>query len=539
MAWLKGWPGAAAVSVILSGGVVGGSVLAMPAVAAETQAFRQALAAAVSTDPVLSEFYRMRDYQPLWTTAADADRRAALFTALDDAGAHGLPVGRYDAEGLRAALRRVETEGQRGRVEAALSRSFVMYAEDVRSGVIAEPIKVDAGIVRDIPRRAPLAMLRGFAVADPFDYIRALPPSDPHYAQLMKAKADLEGLIDRGGWGPKAGPGKLGPGDSGPAVVRLRDRLVAMGYLAPTPSMAYDTAIEQAVQRFQLDHGLTADGTAGESTIDEINRGPEDRLQSVIVAMERLRWMNGLDLGSRHIWVNLPDFTAKIIDDGKVTFESVTVVGMNQPDRRSPEFSDEMEHMVINPTWNVPRSITVKEYLPMLQKDPMAAGHLRIVDRSGRTVDRTQVDFTQYTPANFPFSMSQPPSDGNALGQVKFMFPNKYNIYLHDTPSKSLFSKEVRAFSHGCIRLGRPFEFAYALLARQTDNPVDLFQRNLENRSEHLLPLAQNVPVHLVYFTAWPDAKGDIGYRRDVYGRDAKIFAALKDAGVAIPGVQG
>ena len=175
----------------------------------------------------------------------------------------------------------------------------------------------------------------------------------------------------------------------------------------------------------------------------------------------------------------------------------------------------------------------------MLQRNPNAAGHLRIVDSHGRAVDRSAVDFTQFTARNFPFSMSQAPSDDNALGLVKFMFPNKWNIYLHDTPSKSLFNREVRAFSHGCIRLGDPFDFAYALLAPQTDDPKGEFAAHLNTRSETTLALATPVPVHIVYFTAWPTAKGRIDYRRDVYGRDARVFDALEKAGVVLPAVQG
>ncbi len=513
---------------------------AMPkgAAAAELTAFRQSVAEAASDDPVLSDFYRMRDYVPLWTTAADAGRRAAFFAALDRVADHGLPPARYDAEGLRAAFAAVASERQRGRIEVRMSATLLTFARDIQTGILT-PANVDAGIVRDVPLRDPLATLHGFAAADPVAFIRALPPSDPRYTQLMKARRDLDAAVAAGGWGPAVAAERLDPGAEGPTVVALRDRLVAMGYLRASASRIYDAALQKAVQLFQIDHGLTADGVAGEGTVAEVNVEPAERLQSVIVAMERMRWMNGLPLGQRHIWVNLPDFTAKIIDDGKVTFETVTVVGMNQADRRSPEFSDQMEFMVINPTWNVPRSITVKEYLPMLQRNPNAAGHLRIVDRQGRLVDRSAVDFTQFTAGNFPFSMSQPPSDGNALGLVKFMFPNKWNIYLHDTPSKSLFDKEVRAFSHGCIRVGRPFDFAYALLARQTDDPVGLFQTNLANRREHPLPLATPVPVHLVYFTAWPDARGRIEYRRDVYGRDGRIFEALRELGVALPGVQG
>ncbi len=512
---------------------------AFPASSIESLAFRQALAEAAAGEPTLAAFYKGRDYQPIWTGAGDAGRRAAFFAALDHAGDHALPVSRYDAVGLAEKFRSTVSERQRGKLEAAVSATYLAYAHDIQSGAIV-PTSVDPGIVREVISPDPQATIAGFAAAArPARFLARLVPDAPQYALLMKAKRDLEGAIGRGGWGPAIAAGKLQPGDSGPAVVHLRDRLIAMGHLGRSATQTYDGAIQKAVQQFQRVNGLMPDGVAGEGTIALLNLDPSDRLKSVIVAMERLRWMNGLPLGKRHIWVNLPDFSAKIVDDGKVTFETVTVVGMNQPDRRSPEFSDQMEFMVINPTWNVPRSITVKEYLPMLQRNPRAAGHLKIVDRRGRVVDRDATDFTQYTAQNFPFSMSQPPSDGNALGLVKFMFPNKWNIYLHDTPSKSLFGKEIRAFSHGCIRLGDPFDFAYALLAPQSSDPVAEFAAHLRTRAENTLMLQTPVPVHLVYFTAWPTAKGQIEYRRDVYGRDGRIFDALAKAGVVLPAVQG
>jgi murein L,D-transpeptidase YcbB/YkuD len=292
------------------------------------------------------------------------------------------------------------------------------------------------------------------------------------------------------------------------------------------------------VQAFQNDLGITPDGVAGEATLGEINRQVEDRLAALVVAMERERWLN-MPLGDRHIWVNLTDFTAQIRDRGKVTFETRTVVGANSADRRSPEFSDQMELIVANPTWNVPRSIAVKEYLPMLQQNPMAAGHLRIIDRAGRTVDRSMVDFTAFSTRNFPFDLKQPPSDGNALGLVKFLFPNRWNIYLHDTPAKNLFGREVRAFSHGCIRLKDPFDFAYALLSRQSPDPKGLFQSHLNSRRESTIPIEAPVPVHLTYRTAFSTPKGRIAYRRDIYGRDARVFAALANAGVVLRSVQG
>jgi murein L,D-transpeptidase YcbB/YkuD len=254
--------------------------------------------------------------------------------------------------------------------------------------------------------------------------------------------------------------------------------------------------------------------------------------------MERERWMH-IDRDVKHVWVNLPDFRAKIIDGGKTIFETRVVIGKNVPDQRSPEFSDEMEHMVINPSWGVPRSIIVKEYLPLLQQNPNAVGHLQVVDGRGRVVDRGSVNFAAYNARNFPFALRQPPSDGNALGKVKFMFPNPYNIYLHDTPSKSLFDNEVRAYSHGCIRVADPFDLAHELLSWQSDNAEAEFEAALDSGRETMVKLKEHLPVHLVYYTAYPDAKGRISYRRDVYGRDAALFDALSVAGVELVGVRG
>jgi murein L,D-transpeptidase YcbB/YkuD len=317
-------------------------------------------------------------------------------------------------------------------------------------------------------------------------------------------------------------------------VVALRDRLIRMGYLQATATAVYDRQIEAAVQAFQLNHGITPDGVASESTIAEMNKGPEERLKSIIVAMERERWMD-FDRSAKHIWVNLPDFRAKIIDEGRVIFETRVVIGKDVPDQRSPEFSDEMEHMVINPSWGVPRSIIVKEYLPLLRQNPNAVGHLQIIDGRGRVVPRGSVDFS----GSFPYGMRQPPSDDNALGLVKFMFPNPHNIYLHDTPSKSLFDKEIRAYSHGCIRVADPFDLAHELLSWQIDNAEDEFEAALKTGKETTVKLKETLPVHLVYFTAYPGPKGQITYRRDVYGRDAALWEALSAAGVELAGVQG
>lgn len=514
--------------------------LVVPSAAqAQATAFKQAVAEAAARDRDIAEFYQETGYEALWTGRSNQDRarRAALLQALSEADNHGLPVARYDLQGLESRMKEAQTARDRGLLEVEISRVFLEYARDIQTGVLI-PSRVDKRIVRDVPYRDRKSYLANLAKSSPIGFFRALPPQTYEYTALMKQKLVLERLFANGGWGPQVKAGQLELGDSGPAVVALRDRLVRMGYLRRNAGNTFDAALTEAVVRFQADHGLAQDGIVGPGTLGEINASVQDRLQSVIVAMERERWMNK-DRGRRHIEVNLTDFTAKIVDNGKVTFETRSVVGHRASDRQSPEFSDQMEFMVVNPSWHVPRSIVTKEYLPELQADPYAVNHIEITDSRGRRIDRSSVDFTQFTARTFPFAMRQPPSQANALGLVKFMFPNEHNIYLHDTPAKNLFGREVRAYSHGCIRLADPFDFAYALLARQTSDPEGLFQRTLATGKETQLDLAEPVPVHIMYRTAFAAGKGRIQYRRDVYGRDAAIWNALSEAGVALRAVQG
>ena len=499
-------------------------------------AFVQALAAAAGDDTVTADFYRNRDYQTLWTGPQDVARREVLLQAFDTAGDHGLPTPRYDATALRKTFASALTEGDLGRLEIAMTHAFLAYARDLSSGAL-EPVHVDDGIKRVIVRPDP-ALLLPMASGDLAAALGSFAPQAPEYARLMAEKFELEQIIAAGGYGARIDVAEVKDGASGSPVVALRDRLMTLGYLDRSFTDRFDSDIQAAVQRFQLNNGITPDGSGGKETVEALNASAEDRLKSVVVAMERLRWMGNAPLGARHIWVNQPDFTVKVVDDSATTFASKVVIGKVGADTQSPEFSDTMEFMVINPTWSVPRSIVVKEYLPQFQRNPSAQGQLQLLDRSGHVVDRSLIDFTAYTPNNFPFALRQPPEDGNALGKVKFMFPNQYNIYLHDTPSKSLFAKEVRAFSHGCIRVAAPFDLAYCLLSRQTDDPKALFAKYLKGGRESVLNFDTPIPVHLVYFTAWPDDQNRIGYRRDIYGRDAKLFVALKDAGVALPGVQ-
>lgn len=525
-------------------GLIAAAVLSLmvsaPALRAETllSPFIQSVAAAAAEDDTVAAFYAARSYRTLWTGPEDSARRALVLAAFATAGDHGLPVVRYDAAELAGRFASAQTEGDRGRLEVDMTRAWLAFAHDLQSGALV-PKKVDGGILREVPVVDPAVNLAALEGPDLAGYLRALPPDAPEYVRLMTERFDLMQVVASDGWGPVVVSGGLGQGDRGDAVVALRDRLTAMGYLGRTSTGVYDRDMAAAVSQFQIDHGLPATGKADAATLAEVNASPEERLQSVTVAMERLRWMGDAPRGDRYIWVNQPDFTARIVDHGKVTFQTRAVIGKNGPDTRSPEFSDEMEYMVVNPSWGVPRSIIVKEYLPLLQRNPNAVGHLQVVDSRGRVIPRGSVNFAAYSARSFPYGLRQPPSDGNALGKVKFMFPNPYNIYLHDTPSKSLFEKQVRAFSHGCIRLGEPFDFAYTLLARQTDDPQGTFQASLDTDRETVVKFDQHIPVHLVYFTAWPTPKGRMTYRDDVYGRDQKIWEALVAAGLEPTGAAG
>ena len=522
------------------------AVLLPAAVAAQSTKstpLRQAIAQAAAGDRVLAAFYRDNGFEPLWTgrTRKHRLRREALLIALRGASDHALPVSEYPATEIAARMKRARKAPDRGTLDVYLSKIYLAYAADIGSGIV-NPKRINyddedkrGEIARRRPIRDPRALLDGIFVSNAKAYFSLLPPKAPEYNRLMKAKLDLEMIIARGGWGAKVNARRLEPGDTGPQVVGLRDRLIAMGFLKRNARASYDPELTRAVQVFQTAHGLFADGIVGPGSLRMLNTSPNKRLAQIIVAMERERWMN-FDRGARFIEVNIPDFSAKIIENGVATFQTRAVVGAAEDERRTPEFSDEMEHMIFNPGWYVPRDIATMEYLPLLQEDPFAVAHLELLDEDGEPVERETVDFASLDEETWPFLMKEPPSQVNALGLVKFMFPNRYNIYLHDTPQKVLFSKEARAFSHGCIRLGDPFDFAHALLSLQTEDTQRVIDDALAEEDEFRVDLDEHVPVHVIYRSARVDAKGRLQFRRDIYQRDSAIFSALRRAGVVLGG---
>ncbi len=409
--------------IVLSIAALAAALLGPVRALAQVTPFMQAVAEAAARDADIAAFYKANGYEPIWTgtEAADRARRAALLKVLTSAGDHALPVDSYNMDFLAANMRRITSQRDLGTIEVELSRTFLKYARDVQTGVLT-PKKVDSGIVRDVPLRNRTQLLDAFSKSSPTAFLRALPPKAPEYTRLMKAKIELEKQLGEGGWGPRVPANSLKPGQGGDAVVTLRNRMIAMGYMRRSASSTYDADLQQAVQLFQYDNGLDTDGVAGPGTMAEINRQIEERLPNIIVAMERERWMN-IPRGKRHVWVNLTDFTAAIIDDDQVTFKTRSVIGKNISDQRSPEFSDVMEYMEINPNWNVPRSIAVNEYLPRMLANPGAAGHLQLIDSRGRVISRGSVNWGAYNTRNFPYDLRQPPSQPQCAGSGKVHVP--------------------------------------------------------------------------------------------------------------------
>ncbi|MEO1687074.1 MAG: L,D-transpeptidase family protein [Pseudomonadota bacterium] len=494
---------------------------------------------AASADPSLGAFYGARDWRPMWTVAGGVLSPTALLDALEQAGSHALPAAAYGGAALRARVRAAEAAGAPDAdLEIALSRTLARYAADLSAGAL-KPNAVDRNIHRFPVRPEAAALLAQAAAAPDLNaWLDARAPQDPGYARLRALYADLAAQAKAGGWRASlAEGGTLRPGDRGPRVAQLRARLAELGD-APAPAEEaelFDPALEVAVKEFQRRHGLNADGLAGRRTFAALGADAGERFRQAAVNLERMRWMRE-PRGARHIYVNIADYRMQLVEHGKTLFDTRVVVGKRR--HQTVEFSDEMEYMVVNPTWHVPRSIANQEILPKLQENPnyLVERNMRLVSDGGVPADTTVHDWSQYAVGSFPYRVKQRPGLGNALGRVKFMFPNRFSIYLHDTPSKSLFKRDARSFSHGCVRVENPFEFAHALLAPQLDDPEGAFQAWLDKRTERYVHLNVHVPVHLDYRTVWVDEAGTAQFRADVYGRDARVWTALESAGLS-PGL--
>ncbi len=504
----------------------------------EAGALMSALSVSGSTE--IYAYYEEHDFEPVF--AGQSARLSALVEALTTAGEHGLPVNVETIDALNLALNSAGQPDSNAALEVMAAGAYVDFATDLTSGIL-DPEQITDLINIETVRPSPAVLLAQAATSlGNGSLYESLEPQDPSYNALQEELASLESLVEAGGWGPKVSEGRtLRPGNSGDRVLVMRERLIALGYPGiEGDSKTYDTGLVDAVKAFQADNTLNPDGIVGPKTLIALNSDPSVQMQQVIVNLERRRWLN-YDLGARHIFVNQASYMAYVMDYGLPTLVTRVVVGKTRLKYQTPEFIDEMTHLIVNPSWNVPQSIASQEYLPQLLRDPSVLARQNITMRvrgSGEAVDARLVDLTQYTESNFPFVLQQRPGGGNALGKVKFMFPNRFNVYLHDTPSKSLFNRDTRAYSHGCVRVQRPLDLAYTLLAPQVTDPEGAFQAARNTGRETQIDLASPIPIYLTYQSVFLDEEGELAYRVDIYGRDKVVFDALAENGVALPEIQ-
>jgi murein L,D-transpeptidase YcbB/YkuD len=381
-----------------------------------------------------------------------------------------------------------------------------------------------------IPRKPvdAAAWLGAVRSSGPDAVIRSLMPRHRQYAQLRSMLAGYRALADRGGW-PAVSKGEtLKPGMDDPRVVDLRANLSARGYDGidgGSPPSLYDPDLEGVVRHFQIRHGLEVDGAVGPATLRALNVSAQDRVRQIIVNMERWRWLPE-DLGRRYVLVNQAFFFLEMVNDGEVTDHRRVIVG--KPYHKSPMFSDQIRYAEFNPTWTVPRSIAGSEILPKLRRDPgyLARNDMRLYSAGG-AVDPYSVNWSSISSAHFPYRIVQQPGEKNALGRVKFMFPNKFSVYLHDTPSRGLFDRTGRAFSHGCIRVDEPLDFAARLFGPDRGMIRADVDGIIATRKLTRVNLETPVPVHLAYFTTWVDENGIPQFFDDIYSRDKLVQRVL------------
>jgi murein L,D-transpeptidase YcbB/YkuD len=477
---------------------------------------------------VLAQFYQERQMAPLWLDAEGPSARAtALAAVLRDADQDGLDPEDYDARVI-AGLLAAGTPDQRAELELRLSVSLLEITSDLASGRL-EPHQVNPELFVHPQVVDPATVIRDAAGAqDIAAFVAGFEPAQPEYRRLKAALADYRALAAAGGWPTIADGPTLKPGMAGPRVPQLRARLDVPAAPGADPAL-FDAALADAVKKFQVLQGLEQDGLIGQNTLAELNVPALDRVRQILLNLERRRWMAD-ETGERYVFVNLADFEAKVVEGEHTVFDTRVVVGA--PYHRTPVFNAEMTYIEINPYWNVPPSIARNELLPKIKQDPgyLAANNFDLLSDwsdSARILDPHTIDWSAVTADRFAYKLRQGPGPGNALGHIKFMFPNQFNIYLHDTPARGLFARDVRDFSHGCVRVQDPETFGAFVLDRQPGWSQDAIKAAIATGKRQIVSLDQPLPVHITYLTAWVDKDGTVNFRRDVYGRDEILAAHL------------
>lgn len=488
----------------------------------------------------LVDYYNDRSFRPLWNQDGRLTAQAhALAAVLNRARNQGLDPATYHSseingqiQQLQALLQPTERLKRLVDLDLLLSDALLSYSSHLAHGQI-DPETMAPNWTVTSDTLALLDALSDTAAADIDRQLAELAPEHYDYRLLLKALAQYYAIQSQGGWLAITSGYKLTQGDIDPTIKLLRTRLAVTGDLDhpdANDSERFDPALTEAVMRFQRRQGLKIDGVVGPATLRSLNIPVAARIDQLLANLERWRWLPS-DLGQRYIMVNIAGFELYFVSDNRIVLKMPVVVGKTY--RKTPVFSGKLTYLVVNPSWNVPHSIAVKDKLSKIKKNPryLQQHQMKLYRGWGadaRKIDPLTVDWTKVGRSHFPYHIVQSPGPQNALGKIKFMFPNKYNVYLHDTSEPWLFNKTERSFSSGCIRVENPHALANRVLENNTNLSQQAIMDLFNQEEEKTISLKHPIPVHILYRTAWVDDAGKINFRRDIYQRDENLIKALQ-----------
>jgi len=466
---------------------------------------------------LLRRVYEPRGYRPIWTEGSNSENEAKrVLDQLRHAADDGLDPENYRGDQLGDQLSGTLPKNERTDFELLMTDTVLRYARDLRMGRV-KPGDVDDDISLPSVGFDFAAALSAAATKGALSqFLPSLTPKQPDYARLKTALARYRAIDDAGGWRMIPSATKA----SGPNTELLRTRLQAEDEAVSRDG----SSLIAAVQRFQKRNGLMADGIIGPKTIAALNVPAAERVRQIIANMERWRWLPR-EFETRHIAVNAADATLKFVDGGQTVLESKIVVG--QPDWRTPILRAEARAVTVNPVWHIPASIAKKEYLPKLQTDPNTLRSEGLVLVGGPADDPygQKIDWASKT--EFPYSLQQPSGPKNALGTLKIEMPNKFDVYLHDTPVKQAFAGDSRTLSHGCMRVQQIAPLVSLALNGDAQSGLSELSQMIAAGETKKLTFERAIPVYVLYWTAFVDSDGAVEFRPDVYERDSALLAAL------------
>lgn len=480
-------------------------------------------------------FYRARNYQTAWMKKRGVNSEAEeLLEAIGRAEEDGLNSEDYKLQYLHHTKKALEknrkaTLEEKLKLEKTLTATYLTYASHKMRGRV-NPEKLDALWKTNRPDRDLAVHLQNaLQKGEIEESLQDLEPKDPQYAALKKAYNNYKQLMEeKGEWPQLPSDLKLEAGDSSEYVATLRERLSADGYFkSPKPDslqQVYDSTLVKAVMVYQQKNSLEPDGIVGGETLHMLNTSLKDRIDQIQLNLERIRWSPEKP-NSRYLMVNVPQYTLYVYEGAEKAMEMRVIVGEAYK-ANTPIFNDSMRYIAFSPTWTVPNSIATEEFLPKLQKDAsyLSKNNYKLYEgweENAPELDARSINWDDVTADNFPYRIVQQPGDRNALGHVKFMFPNELDIYLHDTPTESLFKNAKRDYSHGCVRVEKPVDLAHYLLRDQGWDRAKVEGAMNLPEPENVI-LEEKVPIFIDYRTAWADEQGRITFAKDIYGHDKK-----------------